>query len=103
MANARRLISGLLLAALAACASPRVPLRDGLIHAGIKPPLAECMAGRMTRQLSILQLRRLAGIAKAGDSRDLDQFLYRLRALDDERIVTVTGKSAALCAAGIAR
>ena len=103
MIHTRRLISGLLLAALAACTSPQVPLRDGLIHAGIKPPVADCMAARMTRQLSLMQLRRLAGIGKAGDSRDLDQFLYHLRALDDERIVTVTGTSAALCSLEVAR
>jgi hypothetical protein len=103
MTHARRLISGWLLAGLAACTSPQVPLRDGLIHAGIKPPVAECMAARMTRQLSLMQLRRLAGIGKAEDSRDLDQFLYRLRSLNDERIVTVTGTSAALCSLGLGR
>ena len=57
----------------------------------------------MVDRLSILQLRRLSGLGKANQSRDLSQFLYRLRSLRDPEIVAVTGSSAALCASGIAR
>ena len=57
----------------------------------------------MVDRLSVLQLRRLAGLGKAKQSRDLDQFLYRVRALRDPQIVAVTGAAAALCATGMAR
>jgi len=61
------------------------------------------MAGRMVDRLSVLQLRRLAGLGNAKQSRDLDQFLYRVRALRDPQIVAVTSAAAALCATGMAR
>ncbi|GGA44287.1 hypothetical protein GCM10011395_13120 [Sphingomonas psychrolutea] len=61
------------------------------------------MAGRMVDRLSILQLRRLAGLGKADRSRDLEQFLYRVRSLRDPQIIAVTGSSAALCASGMVR
>jgi hypothetical protein len=77
--------------------------RSGLVSAGIPKPIAACMARRMVDRLSILQLRRLAGLGKAERSRDLAQFLYRVRSLRDPEIVAVTGSSAALCASGLVR
>jgi hypothetical protein len=44
----------------------------------------------------------MAGLGKAGDSRNLDQLLYRLRSLHDPQIVSVTASSAALCVTGLA-
>ncbi|WP_457309234.1 hypothetical protein [Sphingomonas sp. UYAg733] len=75
--------------------------RNGLINAGVPQPVAGCMAGRMVDRLSLLQLRRLSGLGKAKASRDLDQFLYRVRSLNDPQILRVTTSSAALCAAGL--
>ncbi len=71
----------MLLLMLAACSTPETMTRQGLVNAGISRPVAACMASRMVDRLSILQLRRLAGLGKAERSRDLDQFLYRVRSL----------------------
>ena len=76
-------------------------MRAGLINAGIDPRTAACMADRMVHRLSLLQLRRMVGLGKAGRSRNLDQLLYRLRSLDDPEIVSVTASSAALCKLGL--
>jgi hypothetical protein len=87
--------------ALSACSSPETLTRNGLINAGVPQPVARCMAGRMVDRLSLLQLRRLSALGKAKGSRDLDQFLYRVRSLDDPQILRVTTSSAALCAIGL--
>jgi len=94
-------IGGLLM--LAACSTPETMTRQGLVNAGVPKPVAACMASRMVDRLSILQLRRLAGLGKASESRGLDQLLYRIRSLRDPEIVQVTATSAALCASGLAR
>ena len=86
---------------LAGCSTPEDMTRQGLVRAGISRPVATCMARRMVHRLSLLQLRRLAGLGKAEDARSLDQFLYRVRSLNDPKIVGVTASSAALCAAGL--
>ena len=88
-----------LTALLAGCSTPEALTRAGLVNAGIPKPVAACMAGRMVDRLSILQLRRLAGLGKAGTARDMPQFLYRVRALRDPEIVGVTTSSAVRCAA----
>ncbi len=86
---------------LAGCTTPQAPVRAGLMNAGVDERTATCMADRMVHRLSLLQLRRMAGLGKASRSRDLDQLLYRLRSLDDPEIVTVTASSAALCKLGL--
>ncbi|MDB5674244.1 MAG: hypothetical protein JWM65_1226 [Sphingomonas bacterium] len=86
---------------LPGCTTPQAPVRAGLINAGIDQRTATCMADRMVHRLSLLQLRRMAGLGKAEHSRDLDQLLYRLRSLNDPEIVTVTASSAALCKLGL--
>lgn len=89
--------------ALTSCAVPEAKLRTGLQSAGLSPRLSACMAQRMVDRLSLLQLRRIAGLPKAGDSVSVNQFLYRLRSLGDPEIVGVASSSAALCATGLAR
>jgi hypothetical protein len=88
---------------LAGCSTPEAKVRAGLVHAGLDQQTAACMADRMVHRLSLLQLRRLSGLGKAEGSRDLDQLLYRVRSLNDPKIVEVTVSSAALCATGLAR
>ena len=83
---------------LAACALPEARLRAGLVEAGLSEPLAACMAGRMADRLSLMQLRRLADLKYAGRSRNVGEFLDRVRSLRDPEIWTVTSSSAALCA-----
>jgi len=87
---------------LSGCSTPEAPVRAGLINAGIDQHTATCMAHRMVHRLSLLQLRRMAGLGKASHARDLDQLLYRLRSLNDPAIVNVTASSAALCVTGLA-
>jgi hypothetical protein len=93
---------GIIIIMLSACSTPETQVRDGLVNAGIERRTADCMAKRMVDRLSLLQLRRMAGLGKAGGARDLDQLLYRLRSLHDPKIVSVTASSAALCVTGLA-
>ena len=86
---------------LGACSTPEQMTRAGLENAGIPKPMAGCMARRMVDRLSLLQLRRLSGLGKAEHSKSVDQFLYRVRSLNDPKIVGVTTSSAALCAIGV--
>jgi hypothetical protein len=101
MLKTRRLIPLLTALALAACSTPETQIRNGLIHEGLSPPLAGCMATRMADRLSVFQLRRLAGIGKAQHARGIDELLHQLRALNDPKIVDVTATAAALCALGL--
>ncbi|HEU4958945.1 MAG TPA: hypothetical protein VFT56_00935 [Sphingomonas sp.] len=86
--------------ALAACVTPEARearVARGLEHAGLKPHLAQCMAGRMVDRLSLGQLRQLGRLPKAPRAQSFDELLYRLRALDDPEIVRVTSKAALKC------
>ena len=98
----RRLILAALTLSLAACGVERDQTRAGLLSAGIPPATADCMAKRMVDRLSLLQLRRLSGLGKAGKSKGIDQFLFRVRSLKDPEILSVVSSSAALCATGLA-
>jgi hypothetical protein len=88
--------------ALSACATPESRVADRLEQAGLKPHMAHCMAGRLVHRLSRAELRQLGSLPKASHAQSVDEFLYRLRALDDHHIVKVSLKSAALCATGLA-
>ena len=88
---------------LSGCAtvSPEARVRSKLIEAGLRPPVAGCMAERMVDRLSLLQLKRLqslGGLAKH-DPRGMsvDEFVYRLRALNDPEIVSVVLKAGIGC------
>jgi hypothetical protein len=92
------------LLALAACASPEARLRTGLVNAGLSAPMASCMARPMADRLSVSQLMKLRSLSRVGDldpSRtSYDQFLRRIRALQDPEIVSVTASAALGCALG---
>jgi len=88
--------------ALGACATPEQRVEQKLEEAGLKPHMARCMARRLTHRLSHSQLRELASLPKAQHAQSVDEFLYRLRALDDHHVVKVSIDSAALCATGLA-
>jgi len=87
--------------ALAACASPEQRVAAKLEEAGLKPHMASCMARRLTHRLSYSELRELGSLPKAQNAQSVDEFLYRIRALDDHHVVKVTLDSAALCATGL--
>jgi hypothetical protein len=100
--NIRIFAVALLCGSLAACATPETRLRTGLADAGLSTPVAACMADRMVDRLSLLQLRRLSSLGTLKDQRlrdiTMDQFLYKVRALKDAEVLTITTTSAALCA-----
>ena len=93
-------VPALIALALAGCAtvSPEARVRTKLIEAGIKPPVAGCMAERMVDKLSLAQLRRLGGLAQH-DLRGMsvDELVHRLRALEDPEIVSVVLKAGIGC------
>ncbi len=90
--------------ALAACATPEAQLRDGLVNAGLPRPTATCMARPMVKELSLNQLLKLRSLSKVGelDARktSYDQFLHRVRALQDPVILRVTASAAMGCLLG---
>ena len=90
------------LALLAGCGVPEARLRAGLVRAGLRPPLAGCMAHRMAARLSIAQLRRIGNLPEARQSGSVPEFLHNVRALGDREILSVSASSAALCATGFA-
>lgn len=105
MAVPTRFITVILSAALlAGCATPEARLRSGLIDAGLSRSMASCMAERMADRLSLLQMKRLGGLAKLKDERlsgiSLERFLYDVRALKDPEILAVATTSAGICALG---
>jgi hypothetical protein len=93
----------LILALLAGCAtvSPEARVRSKLIEAGLRPPVAGCMAERMVDRLSLVQLKRLqslGGLAKRDmGMMSLDELVHRLRALNDPEIVSVVLKAGIGC------
>jgi hypothetical protein len=92
------------LALLSACATPETQLRTGLVNAGLSKPMATCMARPMSQELSLNQLLKLRSLSKLPET-DLrktsyDQFLRRIRALQDPEIMKVTASAALGCALG---
>ena len=89
--------------ALSACStvSPEARVRTKLIEAGLRPPVAACMAERLVDRLSLVQLKRLqslAGLQKhAGGKMSIDEMVHRLRALDDPEIVSVVLRAGIGC------
>lgn len=91
------------LLALAACTtvSPEAKVRAKLIEAGVKPPVASCMAERLVDRLSYPQLKRLqslSGLARKDVGvMSIDEIVHRLRALDDPEITAVVLKAGLGC------
>ena len=88
---------------LSACAtvSPEARVRSKLIEAGLRPPVAGCMAERMVDRLSLVQLKRLQSLGGLAthDPRGMsvDELVHRLRALNDAEIVSVVLKAGIGC------
>ena len=91
------------LAMLGGCAtvSPEARVRTKLVEAGIKPPVAGCMAGRMVDRLSLVQLKRLQSLGglASHDMRgiSIDELVHRLRALRGPELVSVVLKAGIGC------
>ena len=93
-----------LLALLSACATPEAQLRTSLMNAGLSKPMASCMARPMTQELSLGQLMKLRSLSKLPETdmrrTSYEQFLRRIRALQDPQIIRVTASAAVGCAIG---
>jgi hypothetical protein len=92
------------LALLSACATPETQLRTGLMNAGLSKPMASCMARPMSQELSLGQLMKLRSLSRLPET-DLrrtsyEQFLRRIRALQDPQIIRVTASAALGCSLG---
>lgn len=90
--------------ALAACAtvSPEAKVRASLMDAGLSPRMSGCMAERMVDRLSIAQLKSLKSMASLRDAdyhqMTVDRLLYKIRAIDDPEVFSVTSRAALACA-----
>ena len=88
---------------LSACTtiSPEARVRTKLIEAGLRPPVAKCMAERMVDRLSLAQLKRLQSLGGLGKrdvgSVSIDELIHRLRALNDPEIISVVLKAGIGC------
>ena len=90
---------------LAGCGGAEEKLRNGLIAAGLSETMAGCMAKPMARDLSLNQLMKLNSLSKVTrlDPRKTtyDQFIHKIRALNDPEILRVTASAALSCTFGI--
>jgi hypothetical protein len=100
----KRLLAIGLALAVAGCAtpSPEARIRARLIEVGLSRPMASCMAERLVDRLSIAELRRLGSLVKLGN-RDIgemtvDEFIHRIRALQDPHILKVVTTAGLGCA-----
>lgn len=91
------------LLALTACVtSPEARIRTKLVDAGLSPPMADCMAGRLVDRLSMGELRKLNSLSKLRN-RDIgemtvEQFLRHIRNLGDPHILKVVTTAGIGCA-----
>jgi hypothetical protein len=74
-------------------------VRGALIESGLSEKRADCMARRMVKRLSILQLWKLQSFAE--ERRTLGAYMRGVKRVGDAEAVAVTISSAALCAAGV--
>lgn len=92
----------LLGAGLSGCASLAKPsVRSALVGAGVRPPVADCMARRMTDRLSLDQLRKLQRLKGAPGEKasglTAAEVIARVNRIDDPEVVAVTVSAGAVC------
>lgn len=74
-------------------------VRGALVESGLSEKRADCMARRMVKRLSLLQLWKLQSFAE--DKRTLGATIRGVKRVGDAEAMAVTVSSAALCAAGL--
>jgi len=91
-----------LLATACSTFSPEAKVREKLVDAGVRPEMADCMAGKLVRKLNDDELRQLAQVARLPRQHpghmSFDELNERLRALDDPHIVSVVTRVSLGCA-----
>ena len=96
-----RALSLVVLATLAACATPENRVKTALLEAGLSEAVSTCMAARMTDRLSIAQLRKLAAAGRGAGPvgrMSLSELASRVRAIGDPEIVSVVTSAGVGCA-----
>lgn len=91
-----------ILTALAGCASLAKPnVRSALIDAGVRAPVAECMAQRMTDRLSLAQLEKLRRLKGVPGEKTTDlsaaELVERVNRVGDPEVIAVTASAGAVC------
>jgi hypothetical protein len=76
-------------------------VRGALLETGMSERVASCMARRMVRRLSFVQLMKLQALE--GDKPTPRAWIRAVQQVDDSKVILVTTSSAALCRVGIAR
>lgn len=76
-------------------------VRVGLHKAGVGEHTSACMARRMVKRLTYVQLWKLQSFE--GEKHGLGDYIAAVKRVGDGKVVTVTASSAALCASGLAR
>ncbi len=97
-----RLLLLLSFVALSGCVKQQA-VQSGLTDAGVRTPVARCMAAEMADRLSVAQLRKLSR-AKARDGERTEKltiadYVERARRVGDPEVIAVTGAAAAYCSA----
>lgn len=91
-----------LLASACSTISPEAKVRKKLVDAGVRPELADCMAGKLVRKLSNDELHQLGRVAKLPGEHpghmSFDELGNRLQALNDPHIVSVVTRVGLGCA-----
>ena len=95
-------IGSVLALALTGCVSKLAEgrVRSALVEAGLSEPNADCMADRMTDQLSLGQLKKLEKLQ--GAKKSVWDYVSAVRRVGDAEVLAVTTSAAALCASGLA-
>jgi hypothetical protein len=95
-------VSLALLASACSTISPEAKVRQKLVDAGVRPEMAECMAGKLVRKLNDDELHQLARVAKLPGRHpghlSFDELGERLQALNDPHIVSVVTRVGLGCA-----
>ncbi len=88
---------------LAGCSlAPEARVREKLLAAGVKPHMADCLAGKLSRKLSTSELEALGKAARgSGDTHGhvgIGELADRLQATGDQHIIDVVTRAGLSCA-----
>jgi hypothetical protein len=82
--------------------TPESRMRAAFVEAGLEEPVAECMASRLSDDLSYAQLWRLSSLSVFRDrpAQDLTigEFIDATRGLRDRDVLLLAGRAGAVCA-----
>ena len=95
-------LTALLLLAGCSVISPEARVREKLLAAGVKPHMANCLAGKLSRKLSYGELEALGKAAKgSGDHQGhlgIGELTDRLQSVNDPHIIDVVTRAGLSCA-----